>query len=61
MVSVFIITHIYNRELCVNIFLTLRRYHNRIILLLEMLAKGNEHLDCFGGDCNRVIEEMRQR
>ena len=22
---------------------------------------GNEHLDCFGGDPERVIEEMRQR
>ena len=22
---------------------------------------GNEHLECFGGDPERVIEEMRQR
>jgi phosphatidylinositol 4-kinase len=30
-------------------------------MLLEMLAKGNEHLPCFGGNSSRAIDEMRRR
>jgi phosphatidylinositol kinase/protein kinase (PI-3 family) len=41
--------------------MTLRRHHHRLVLLLEMIAKGNEHLDCFGGNPNRVVEDMRTR
>lgn len=41
--------------------MTLRRHHHRIVLLLDMLAKGNEHLECFGNNPNRVVEELRKR
>ena len=49
------------RELCVKTFLELRRNHNRIVLLLEMLSHGNEHLPFFGGNPKRVVAELRRR
>jgi phosphatidylinositol 4-kinase len=49
------------RELCVKTFLELRRNHNRIVLLLEMLSHGNEHLPFFAGNPKRVIGELRKR
>ena len=30
-------------------------------MYMYVTRTGNEHLDCFGGDPERVIEEMRQR
>ena len=42
-------------------FLELRRNHNRIVLLLEMLSHGNEHLPFFGGNPKRVVVELRRR
>ncbi len=49
------------RRHCVQSFLELRKHHYRIILLLEMISKGNEHLRCFSGDSKRVIDDMRRR
>ncbi len=49
------------RKMCVRSFLTLRKQHHRVVLLLEMISKGNEHLPCFAGDAQRVIEDMRLR
>lgn len=49
------------REMCCECFLHLREHHHRIILLLEMFSKGNEHLPCFAGNSNQVLEDMRKR
>lgn len=49
------------RRTCVQSFMELRKHHSRIVLLLEMISKGSEHLRCFDGDAKRVIDEMRQR
>jgi phosphatidylinositol 4-kinase len=49
------------RELCVKTFLELRRNHNRIVLLLEMLSHGNDHLPFFAGNPRRVVAELRRR
>lgn len=37
------------RELCVKTYMELRRQRHKVILLVEMVANGNEHLPCFGG------------
>jgi phosphatidylinositol kinase/protein kinase (PI-3 family) len=37
------------REICVKTFLELRKNHQKIVLLLEMISHGNEHLPCFSG------------
>jgi phosphatidylinositol 4-kinase len=49
------------RDVCVKTYMALRRHHRRIVLLLEMLARGNEHLPCFAGNPHRVIEDLRKR
>eukprot|EP00607_Mallomonas_marina_P006435 CAMPEP_0182426888 /NCGR_PEP_ID=MMETSP1167-20130531/13404_1 /TAXON_ID=2988 /ORGANISM="Mallomonas Sp, Strain CCMP3275" /LENGTH=878 /DNA_ID=CAMNT_0024608629 /DNA_START=749 /DNA_END=3385 /DNA_ORIENTATION=+ len=49
------------RELCVKTFMELRKNNHRIVLLLEMLSKGNEHLPCFGGNPQRVMDELKSR
>ncbi len=42
-------------------FLELRRHYQRILLFLETLSKGNEHLACFDGDPQRTIEDLKAR
>jgi phosphatidylinositol 4-kinase len=49
------------RDVIVKTFMTLRRHHDSLILVLEMFAKGNEHLDCFGTDAAKVIDDVRNR
>lgn len=49
------------REVCVQTFLELRRHYQRILLFLETLSKGNEHLACFDGDPQRTIEDLKAR
>jgi phosphatidylinositol kinase/protein kinase (PI-3 family) len=39
----------------------LRKNSHRIVLLLEMLSKGNEHLPCFGGNPHKVLDDLRGR
>ncbi len=39
----------------------LRRHHERVILMMEMMSKGNENLPCFGGDPLKALSEMRRR
>lgn len=51
----------YCRDICVKVFMELRRHHHSIVLLLEMLSKGNEHLPCFGDNAQRVVDEFRLR
>ncbi len=50
-----------DRDICVKTFMCLRRHHNSLVLLLEMIGNGNEHLPCFAGDHKRVIEDLRNR
>jgi len=45
----------------VRTFMELRRHSHRIILLMEMTSKGNEHLPCFGGNSQRVLDDLRER
>ena len=49
------------RMLCYRSFLALRRHCMEIILLVEMLKTGNEHLACFRGRPDDAIKELRQR
>jgi phosphatidylinositol kinase/protein kinase (PI-3 family) len=49
------------RDVCVKTFMQLRRHHHRIVLSLEMLAQGNEHLACFCDGKTKVLEQFRQR
>lgn len=49
------------RELCVEVFMILRRHNNQIVLLLEILAVGCDHLPCFQGDSRIVIDELCRR
>ncbi len=54
--------HFYKfRDLCVKTFMTLRKSHDTIVLSLEMLAQGNEHLACFSDNKVKVLEAFRQR
>lgn len=39
----------------------LRKHSQRIMLLLEMLSRGSEHLACFAEDSQRVMAEMHAR
>lgn len=39
----------------------LRRHFERVILMMEMMSKGNENLPCFGGNPKKAFHEMRQR
>jgi phosphatidylinositol 4-kinase len=49
------------RMLCYRTFITLRRRCMEIILLVEMLKKGNENLPCFRGRPDDAIKELRDR
>lgn len=49
------------RDMFVDCFMHLRGHHHRIILLLEMVSKGNAHLPCFAGDPQQVLEAARRR
>ena len=49
------------RDLCYRTFLELRRNCYQIILVVEMLQEGGEDLQCFRGQPDRAIEELRQR
>jgi phosphatidylinositol 4-kinase B len=49
------------RVLCYRTFIALRRHCMEIILLVEMLKKGNEDLPCFRGRPDDAIQELRQR
>lgn len=49
------------RMLCYRAFIALRRHCMEIILLVEMLKKGNEDLPCFRGRPDDAIRELRQR
>jgi phosphatidylinositol 4-kinase B len=49
------------RDVCVKTFMELRKHHYRIVLLLEMLSVGNEHLPFFMGHPQRTVDELRQR
>lgn len=49
------------RECCVTTFLELRKHSRRIMLFLEMLSKGNEHLPCFAESPQRVLQAMHGR
>ena len=49
------------RALCYKTFIALRRHCMEIILLVEMLKKGNEDLACFRGRPDDAIRELRER
>eukprot|EP00526_Cylindrotheca_closterium_P002047 CAMPEP_0113623976 /NCGR_PEP_ID=MMETSP0017_2-20120614/12353_1 /TAXON_ID=2856 /ORGANISM="Cylindrotheca closterium" /LENGTH=1072 /DNA_ID=CAMNT_0000533979 /DNA_START=61 /DNA_END=3276 /DNA_ORIENTATION=- /assembly_acc=CAM_ASM_000147 len=49
------------RMLCYRSFIALRRHCMEIILLVEMLKKGNENLPCFRGRPDDAIKELRDR
>jgi len=49
------------RMLCYRTFIALRRHCMEIILLVEMLKKGNENLPCFRGRPDDAIKELRDR
>jgi phosphatidylinositol kinase/protein kinase (PI-3 family) len=49
------------RELCVRTFISLRRHCMEIILLVEMLKNGNEELNCFRGQPDNAIQQLRER
>jgi len=49
------------RELCYKTFIELRKHCYQIILITEMLAESGEDLQCFRGQPERAIEELRQR
>lgn len=49
------------RMLCYRAFIALRRHCMEIILLIEMLKKGNEDLPCFRGRPDDAISELRHR
>ncbi len=49
------------RMLCYRAFIALRRHCMEIILLVEMLKKGNEDLPCFRGRPDDAISELRHR
>lgn len=50
-----------HRNICVSVFLELRRHYERVILMMEMMSKGNENLPCFAGNPTKSFQEMRQR
>jgi phosphatidylinositol 4-kinase len=49
------------RDYCVKTFMALRKEHNRIVLLLEMMSYGSSHLKFFGNDPHHTIEGLRAR
>jgi len=49
------------RELCIKTFMELRKHRHKIILLVEMMATGNENLPCFVGKPHEAVEELRKR
>jgi len=49
------------RQLCCDTFMALRKHYHKITSLVEMMAHGNEHLPCFGGQPEEVIQAMTNR
>jgi len=49
------------KKLCVRAFLAARRYRTQILLLVEMMLSGNEHLPCFVGGPRAVMSGLRAR
>ena len=49
------------RKLCVRAFLAVRKHRERIILLIQMMLAGNEHLPCFIGGARTVMSSLRTR
>lgn len=49
------------RKLCVRAFLAARKYRLRVVLLVEMMLAGNEHLPCFVGGARAVMQGVRAR
>ena len=49
------------RKLCVRAFLAVRKYRERIILLVQMMLAGNDHLPCFVGGSRAVMTGLRAR
>ncbi len=49
------------RKLCVRAFLAVRKQRQRIIVLVQMMLAGNEHLPCFSGGPRAVMAGLRQR
>ena len=49
------------KKLCVRAFLAARKFRTRILLLVEMMLSGNEHLPCFVGGPRAVMAGLRGR
>lgn len=49
------------RKLVVQAFLATRKHREKIILLVEMMYEGNEHLPCFAGGRKAVVDGLQQR
>ncbi len=49
------------RSLTARAFLAVRKHRERIILLVEMMLNGNEHLPCFIGGSRAVMQGLRSR
>lgn len=49
------------RKLCVRTFLAVRKHRERIILLVQMMLAGNDHLPCFVGGARAVMSGLRAR
>ena len=49
------------RKLCARAFLAARKHRMRIILLVQMMLSGNEHLPCFRGGPEAVMAGLRSR
>ena len=49
------------RKLCVRAFLAARKHRTEIILLVQMMLSGNEHLPCFVGGARAVMSGLRAR
>ncbi|CAM9523800.1 unnamed protein product [Choristocarpus tenellus] len=49
------------RDLCVASFLALRRNSQEVVLLVEMMASGNETLACFQGRPQETARELAER
>ena len=41
--------------------MALRKEHHRIVLLLDMLSRGSEHLPCFSGAPQKTLENLKDR
>ena len=49
------------RKLCVRAFLAARKHRTEIILLVQMMLSGNEHLPCFVGGARAVMDGLSAR